>query len=134
MNDEYKDQEWQDRVGRDASPVNNEAEPGLKTYQLLYEALAQSPPVTISEGFAERIAQQAIKKYSWGSSSYWWLAIGLVTVATLVCGGVLFIVYPSYFLLLQSKLPILGFAGLMFTAIQVADYWLIQQKQKYIFT
>ncbi len=128
MKEINKDQNWQDRLDQGKPLSSSEVEPGLRAYQLLYEALEQKPDVTIPADFAERVAQQAVNQSSQKSVSYWVLAVIVVVVATLVCGSILSVIYPTYFQLLRSQLDILGFAGLMFIAIQAADYYLVQRK------
>ncbi|MEM6842220.1 MAG: hypothetical protein AAF632_08335 [Bacteroidota bacterium] len=124
-----KDREWQDRLDAGQSLRHDKDEPGTQAYQLLYEALKQEPNTNTPEGFAERVAQQAVARSARQGNGFWLLSFTLITLASIVCGGLLFYLYPDFIPLLRSQISIWGFAGLMFVIIQVADYWLIQRKQ-----
>lgn len=129
MKDLNKDQKWQDQLDEGKLTAGDEVDREGQAYQFLYEALQQEPDILIPTDFAERVAQQAVRQSLSKNSSYWLLAIFLVVLATFICGIVLFLSAPNYFQLLQSNLNVLGFAGLAFIAVQVADYYLIQRKQ-----
>ena len=127
MKDLDKDQKWQDQL--DEGKYGDEVDREGQAYRLLYEALQQEPNIVIPTDFAERVAQQAVGQSVSNNGSYWLLAAVFVLLATFTCGIVLFFSSPNYFQLLQSNLNILGFAGLIFITVQVADYYLIQRKQ-----
>ena len=129
MKESDKDQKWQDRLDEGKLTAGNKVDRGGQAYQFLYKALQQEPDVVIPADFAERVAQQAVSQSKSKSNWYWLLAIVLAGLATFICGTVLFFSSPNYFQLLQSNLNILGFAGLAFIAVQVADYYLVQRKQ-----
>ncbi|MEM9832678.1 MAG: hypothetical protein AAF944_18755 [Bacteroidota bacterium] len=124
-----KDREWQRRLDAGQYLRPDKDEPGTQAYQLLYEALKQEPNINIPESFAEKVAQQALVQQTRQGNGFWLLSFTLITLASIVCGGLLFYLYPDFIPLLRSQISIWGFAGLMFVIIQVADYWLIQRKQ-----
>ena len=129
MKDLEKEKLWQKMLDEGKSLPNDGNEPGIRTYQLLYEALKNEPDITIPEGFAEKVAQRAMTQYSRRDNSIWLLSFILIAIAILGCGFAMFSLYPNFFQLLRSQINILGFAGLMFIIIQAADYWLIQRKK-----
>ncbi|WKN42370.1 hypothetical protein [Tunicatimonas pelagia] len=129
MKDSEKNAVWQKMLDEGQSLPNDGNEPGARAYQLLYEALNKEPDITIPESFAEKVVQRAMTQHSQRDRSIWLLSFILIAVAILGCGFAMFSLYPNFFQLLRSQINILGFAGLMFIIIQVADYWLIQRKQ-----
>jgi uncharacterized protein YjeT (DUF2065 family) len=102
--------------------------PDEKAYRLLYEALNTSPEIDIPANFAERISLEIVPVPSKSSSRVWVLVAIALGLSLIICGALLFFVYPTFFRTLTEYSGVLSFAGLLLVAVQVADYWLVQRR------
>lgn len=128
MNDSHKDHELQKMLDDGYTPSGKENDTEIKLYQSLYKALEQPPNLTIPQGFSQRVTAQAIQVSGQRNYRLWLLSALVISLSLLLVGIVLYFTFPTSMKLILSYAEIISFAGLLFVAIQVADYKLVQRK------
>lgn len=131
MKNQRTDKDWQKMLDEGNTPTEDPSNSDERAYRLVYEALNDSPEINISANFAERISSQIVPEPAKSSSRAWLVVAIVLGLSLTICGALLFFVYPASFRALMDYSGILCFAGLLFVAVQAADYWLVQRQHKF---
>ncbi|MEM9673522.1 MAG: hypothetical protein ACFB15_12510 [Cyclobacteriaceae bacterium] len=129
MKNQRTDKDWQKLL--DEGKISEEGQKNAdgKAYRLLYQALNTDPEIDIPADFAHRISTQIVPASTTSGSRVWIVAAVTLGLSLILCGALLFFLYPAFFRTLSEYSGVLGFAGLVLLAVQAADYWLIQRRQ-----
>ena len=128
------DKEIQELLASQNQYLSDVESDDFKTYQLLFESLAQEPDESLPIDFAEKVTQKAVRLSVQKQIRRYWLMVGLsVIFALCICAISLFVYQlPSALAIFNwvSKVRwIVLFSILMFALIQFADYWLMNKKR-----
>jgi len=129
MKNQRTDKDWQKMLDEGKTPEEAENNADEKVYRLLYQALNTGPEIDIPADFALRVSAQIAPVAAKSASRAWIAAVVTLGLALIICGALLFFIYPTFFRTLSEYSGVLGFAGLLLVAVQAADYWLIQRHQ-----
>lgn len=128
MKDSHKDHEMQKMLDDGYTPSGKENDTEMKLYQSLYKALERPPNLTIPQGFSQKVVAQAIQASDQRNYRLWLSSALAISLSLLLVGTVLYFTFPTSMKLIFSYAEVIGFAGLLFVAIQIADYKLVQRK------
>lgn len=128
------DKEIQELLESNMQDPSAAASDDYKTYQLLFDTLAQAPEESLPLNFAEKVSQKAVQLSVKKQVRRYWLMLGLSILFTLsICAVSLFIYQLPAALMIYNWISevrwIVLFSLVMLGLIQFADYWLMNKKR-----
>lgn len=128
------DKEIQELLDANMQDPSAAASDDYKTYQLLFDTLAQAPEESLPLNFAEKVSQKAVQLSVKKQVRGYWLMVSLSILFTLcICAISLFIYQLPAALMLYNWISevrwIVLFSLVMLGLIQFADYWLMNKKR-----